>query len=372
MNTVADYTNRINARARNRRGSGFRRFLRALLLGGGLLAWQPLAAEPYQAPAWLPGGHLQTLYPLLITPPWVEYRRERWELDDGDFLDADWIDSVDRAAPLLVLFHGLEGDSRGRYALNLMAAAQSRGWRAVVVHFRGGSGEPNRLPRAYHAGDAAEIELIVARIQRIYPDAPMHLVGVSLGGSAMLNWLGLQADQAKNRVRSAVAVSAPIDLVATGNALDSGINRLIYASHFLRTLKTKALAKLDRFPALFDAEAVRSATTLREFDTLVTAPLHGYRDADDYWMRASSKNVLRHIAVPTLLLNARNDPFLPAEYLPTPDQVGAAVTLEFPEQGGHVGFVTAPFPGRVDWLPRRIFEFFAAADAPTPRAPSLN
>lgn len=319
-------------------------------------------AEPYHAPAWLPGGHLQTLYPFLLAPPRVDYRRERWELADGDFLDVDWLDAKDASAPIVVLFHGLEGGSRGRYALSLMAAAQRRGWRAAVVQFRGTSGEPNRLARAYHAGDAAEIEIVVERLKTMFPQPALHLVGVSLGGSALLNWLGLHGDNAKSRVRSAVAVSAPIDLTATGNALDSGINRLLYANHFLKSLKAKALAKVERFPGLYDGQAVSRASTLREFDTLVTAPLHGYRDADDYWTKASSKNVLHRITVPTLLINARNDPFMPAEYLPKSDQVSPAVTLEFPEQGGHVGFVSAPFPGHIDWLPQRIFEFFGAVD----------
>ena len=329
-----------------------------------IMATPTVRAEPYHAPAWLPGGHLQTLYPFLLAAPAIEYRRERWELADGDFLDVDWLDVEDASAPIVVLFHGLEGGSRGRYALSLMAAAQRRGWRAAVVQFRGTSGEPNRLPRAYHAGDAAEIELIVERVKALFPQPPLYLVGVSLGGSAMLNWLGLQGDAARRRVRSAVAVSAPIDLTATGDALDSGLNRALYASHFLKSLKVKALAKLERFPGLYDGEAVSRASTLREFDTLVTAPLHGYRDADDYWSKASSKNVLHLITVPTLLINARNDPFMPAEYLPTTEQVSAAVALEFPEEGGHVGFVTGPFPGHTNWLPERIFEFFAAAGEP--------
>lgn len=326
-----------------------------------------LRAESYRAPAWLPGGHLQTLYPFLLPVPAIEYRRERWELADGDFLDVDWLDAEQKEVPIVVLFHGLEGGSRGRYALSLMAAAQKRGWRAAVVHFRGTSGEPNRLPRAYHAGDAAEIELVVERMKALFPQPPLYLVGVSLGGSAMLNWLGSQGDNARQRVRSAVAVSAPLDLTATGNTLDQGLNRALYASHFLKSLKVKALAKLDRFPGLYNAEAVARATTLREFDTLVTAPLHGYRDADDYWNRASSKNVLRQITVPTLLINARNDPFMPAEYLPLQDQVSDAVTLEFPQHGGHVGFVTGSFPGHTNWLPERIFAFFgSASQAPLP------
>lgn len=314
----------------------------------------------YIAPHWLPGGHAQTIYAALAAPrPPATYRRERWDTPDGDFIDLDWLDGTPSQlrSPLAVLFHGLEGSSRSHYALALMAALRRAAWRGVVVHFRGCSGEPNRLPRAYHSGDSAEIDWVLRRLKALCPVAPMHAVGVSLGGNALLKWLGERQHEATGIVESAAAISAPMDLMAAGDALGSGFN-LIYARHFLATMKRKSLAKLNRFPGLFDRERVMASRTLRQFDDLVTAPLHGYRDTDDYWTRASSKPLLRHIAVPTLIINARNDPFLPQHALPQAHDTATAVTLEFPAAGGHVGFVAGRFPGDLDWLPRRILEFF--------------
>jgi hypothetical protein len=315
--------------------------------------------DAYSAPPWLPGGHLQTLYPtLFLRGPQVAYRRERWELDDGDFLDADWVDGA-ADAPLLVLFHGLEGSSASPYARSLMRAAKRRGWRGVVVNFRGCSGEPNRLPRAYFAGDSAEIGSVLARLRKRFPDTMLHAVGISLGGNALLKWLGEAGSTAGRFVASAAAVSAPLDMNAAGAALDRGFNRRVYTAHFLATLKKKSLAKAARFPGLLDTEAIRAATTFREFDTLVTARLHGFRDAEDYWTRASSKPLLRCIAVPTLALNAQNDPFLPAPALPRTQEVSSSVSLLQPATGGHVGFPDGAFPGHVDWLPQRILEFLS-------------
>lgn len=315
-------------------------------------------AEPYQAPWWLPGGHLQTIYASRFThTPEINYRRERWELDDGDFIDTDWIDG-DAQAPLLVLFHGLEGSAQSPYALSLMAALQARGWRGVVIHFRGCSGEPNRLPRAYHAGDSAEIDNLLRRAKNQSPHAPLYAVGVSLGGNALLKWLGEQGSAAQHVTEKAVAVSAPLALAATGHALSEGFN-LIYANHFLGTLKQKALQKLERYPTLYAREAVLALDTIYGFDDIVTAPLHGFDGAEDYWVKASSKPGLKQIDVPTLLINARNDPFLPANFLPDAEQVSKQVTLEFPETGGHAGFVSGPFPGHLDWLPERILDFLS-------------
>ncbi|MDR3393302.1 MAG: hydrolase [Sulfuriferula sp.] len=311
----------------------------------------------YRAPSWLPGGNLQTLFPYFFADkPAIRYRRERWELPDGDFLDLDWADNA-ADAPLVVLFHGLEGHSRGFYALALMKQVLQRGWRGVVVHFRGCSGEPNRLPRAYFAGDSAEIDYILRRLRAQAPDATIYAVGVSLGGNALLKWLGEQGTAANGIIQAAVAISAPLDLTAAGNALDRGFNQLFYTRHFLSTLKQTALQKLERFPGLFDAGRVRAATTLREFDDVVTAPLHGYANADEYWLNASSKPGLIRISVPTLILNAKNDPFLPRSALPSKNEVSPAVTLQFPEQGGHVGFHSGPFPGNADWLPKRVLNY---------------
>ncbi len=231
------------------------------------------------------------------------------------------------------------------------------GWRGTVFHFRGCSGEPNRLPRAYHSGDSAEIGWALGEIRKRVGTAPLHGVGISLGGNAFAKWLGERGDDARAFVASAAIVSAPLDLMAAGDALGKGFT-LVYAKHFLASLKKTSLAKLTRFPDLYDAAVVRRARTLREFDNVVTAPVHGFRDTDDYWTRASSKPLLAAIRVPTLLINARDDPFLPETALPTQREVSPAVRLEFPSRGGHVGFVSGPFPGNIDWLPRRILHFF--------------
>ena len=236
-----------------------------------------------------------------------------------------------------------------------MAAVRDAGWRGVVVHFRGCGGEMNRLPRAYHSGDSEEIDWIARRLRAA--GSTLYAVGVSLGGNAFLKWLGESGASACAIVDRAAVISAPIDLMAAGDALGKGLN-LYYARHFLATLKPKALAKLERHPGIFDPALVRSASTLRAFDNVVTAPLHGFRDTDDYWTRSASKPWLRKIAVPTLVINAKNDPFLPAMALPGPDEVASAVTLEQPVQGGHVGFVSGPFPGNLSWLPAHVLDFF--------------
>jgi predicted alpha/beta-fold hydrolase len=244
-----------------------------------------------------------------------------------------------------------------------MAALAARGWSGAVPHFRGCSGEPNRTARFYHSGDAAEIEWIMARVRERAP-GPIYAAGVSLGGNALLRWLG-ESGHAAGFVTAAAAISAPLDLARGGEALSSGLN-MLYTRMFLQSLKPKCLAKLEQFPGLFDRSALLAARDLYAFDNVVTAPLHGYRDTDDYWHRASARHVLMDITVPTLVLNARNDPFLPGVHLPS--KASPAVTLEYPREGGHVGFPAGPFPGRLDWLPGRILSFFDGA-TPATRAP---
>ena len=316
--------------------------------------------KPYRAPWWLPGGHVQTLYAYFFArKPHVVYRRERWELPDGDFLDLDWIDG-DARKPLLVLFHGLEGSSRGHYARALMGATHDLGWRGVAVNFRGCSGTPNRLPRAYHSGDSTEIGNVLRHLKSFTPDVPLYAAGVSLGANALLKWLGESGMAAQEVISAAAAVSPPLDLAEAGKRLDRGFNRSSYTRVFLHSLRQKTLGKIATHHLPISAHAIRAASTLYAFDDLYTAPMHGYRDADDYWQRASSKPWLKSITVPTLIVHAHNDPFLSASTFPDAGQISPAITLELPRQGGHVGFVNGPFPGHLTWLPNRILEFFAA------------
>ena len=321
-------------------------------------------ASSYRAPAWLPGPHAQTVYPFFLPRPTIAYRRERIDTPDGDFWDVDWaipspIVAVD--APLLVVFHGLEGDSRSNYARHLMLEAAALGWRGVVPHFRGCGGEPNRLPRAYHSGDHEEIGAILAALQvRVGTATPMVAVGVSLGGSALLNWLGRAGPAGRTVLAAAATASVPLDLMAAGIAIGEGFNR-IYAWHFLNTLKPKALALAARFPGRLDATRIAAARSMRDFDDAVTAPLHGFVDVTDYWTRGSSKPWLRGVQVPTLVLNARNDPFVPGASLPSPGEVSPWVRLEQPATGGHAGFLDGRFPGTAAWLPRHLVRFLATA-----------
>jgi len=312
--------------------------------------------DAYGSPWWLPGSHLQTIYPYLrLRPRPPAYRRDRVETADGDFVDYDWVDGA-AEAPTLVLLHGLEGSSKSHYASAILGAAAARGWRGVVPHWRGCSGEPNRLARAYHSGDYAELGSMLSVIRSRTGSAPLLAIGISLGGNVLLNWLGREKEKSRAWLRAAVSVSAPIDLVASGTALDRGLNR-IYARNFLKTLVPRALEKLQRFPGLYSEEKLRRVCTIHDFDDLVTAPLHGFKDVMDYWTRASSKPWLKEIALPTLILNATNDPFVPGASLPGPSEVSASVTLEQPSTGGHVGFVGGGFPGSLEGFTTRLLNF---------------
>ena len=318
----------------------------------------------YRAPWWLPGGNLQTIWPALYARRFLGahpvYRRERWVTPDDDFVDLDWLDDGGGPArpapherPLLVLFHGLEGSSRSHYAQAFAGFARGRGLAFVVPHFRGCSGEPNHGPRAYHSGDYEEIGWILARLRQVHA-GPIVAVGVSLGGNALMRWAAEAGDTAAGCAKAVAAVCSPLDLAAGAVAIGRGFNRLVYTNMFLRSMKPKAMEKLKRHPGLFDGAKLMAATSLHAFDDLFTAPLHGFKDADDYYARASARPHLRRIRIPSLALNALNDPFVPAASLPRADEVGALVTLWQPRDGGHVGFPDGRMPGHVRTMPDEV------------------
>ena len=249
----------------------------------------------YTPPWWLPGGNLQTIYARSLARNYkVEYQRQRWETPDGDFIDLDWVNRQGGAAKLLVLFHGLEGCSRSHYALSLMTMAQQFGWRGVVPHFRGCSGEINRLARAYHSGDAAEIDWILRRLKRENPDCEIYVAGVSLGrqhAAQMAGRAGCSGDGESST--GAMAVSAPVDLHAAAAVLDFGYRRAIYTRRFLRSLREKVLAKISTHGLDIDIDAVRGCSTFRQIDDLYTAPIHGFKDADDYWTQREQQTLAK-------------------------------------------------------------------------------
>jgi predicted alpha/beta-fold hydrolase len=280
------------------------------------------------------------------------YRRQRWATPDADFIDLDWLDAGP-GKPLLVLFHGLEGSSKSHYALAFADFAQQHELGFVVPHFRGCSGEPNLAPRAYHSGDFEEIGWILERLRQQHT-GPVLAVGVSLGGNALLRWAQEAGSQAQRVVAALASISAPLDLTASGQAMGRGFNRQVYTRMFMTSMKPRAMHKLAQYPGLFSAQAMHAARDLYAFDNIFTAPLHGFKNTLDYWQRASAKPRLAQIQLPSLLVNALNDPFVPATSLPQPSQVGRHVTLWQPRHGGHVGFASGWPPSHWRALPELV------------------
>ena len=352
--------------------------------------------SPCPVPIWLPGGHVQTIHAAYFARHHrIAFVRERVDTPDGDFIDLDWTgpglfadrladgSSAVRDAHLnqtaarrwmqeddwnslpqcsdtqaLVLFHGLEGGSRSHYAQAIAQYFRARGWVVVVVHFRGCSGFPNRMARAYYSGDSDEVGFCLETVRQRLPLARWYAVGVSLGGNALLKRLGEQGDHC-SWLTACAAISVPTDLVACGEHLSTSlIGRYIYCPHFLRSMKHKIFDKARRFPGMIDMLRLGQSRTLRDFDDVYTAPMHGFKHALDYWTKASSKQFMQGIAVPTLVLNAKNDPFVPIDSLPSVNDASEHVLLHQPEQGGHVGFTTGAFPGNINWLPSRLAHFF--------------
>ncbi|MFN0183848.1 MAG: YheT family hydrolase [Aquabacterium sp.] len=324
--------------------------------------------QHHRGPWWLPGGNAQSIWPALASRRWhgppPRWQRERWDTPDGDFIDVDFLLDApaigDAAAPLLVMFHGLEGSSSSHYAQAFAHHCRRQGWAMALPHFRGCSGELNRAPRAYHSGDHEEIGWILQRL-RVRHGRPLRAVGISLGGNALMRWAEEAGDSAAATASMVAAICSPLDLAASGQAIGRGFNRLVYTRMFLRSMKPKALAKWHQHPGLFDRDAMLRSRDLYEFDNIVTAPLHGFKDTDDYWHRASAKPHLHRIRIPALCLNARNDPFVPAASLPRADQVGRFVTLWQPPHGGHCGFAEGPPPrGQLLGLPQAVLGWMDA------------
>ena len=317
----------------------------------------------YRSPWWLPGGHLQTIWPALYAKRFsnspVNWRRERWTTPDQDFVDVDFCEAAasNSAKPLLVLFHGLEGSSSSHYAEAFADWAVQNKCDLAIPHFRGCSGTLNTAPRAYHSGDHAEIDFFLRKFKQ-QADAAQRpglvAAGVSLGGNALMRWAGEQGQEAQKQVKAVASICSPLDLAASGKAIGEGFNRQVYTRMFLRTMKPKALAKLKQHPGLFDAQRMLDSKDLYEFDNVFTAPLHGFQNTDDYWRRASALPLMANIKIPGLALNALNDPFIPADSLPSTHTVSPCVELWQPPHGGHVGFAKGSIPGHLKAMPEAV------------------
>jgi predicted alpha/beta-fold hydrolase len=258
---------------------------------------------------------------------------------------------------LLVLFHGLEGSSSSHYAEAFADWAVQNKCDLAIPHFRGCSGTLNTAPRAYHSGDHAEIDFFLRKFKQ-QADAAQRpglvAAGVSLGGNALMRWAGEQGQEAQKQVKAVASICSPLDLAASGKAIGEGFNRQVYTRMFLRSMKPKALAKLKQHPGLFDAQRMLDSKDLYEFDNVFTAPLHGFQNTDDYWRRASALPLMANIKIPGLALNALNDPFIPADSLPSTHSVSPCVELWQPPHGGHVGFAKGSIPGHLKAMPEAV------------------
>jgi predicted alpha/beta-fold hydrolase len=327
------------------------------------------SSELTYTPAWwVPGPHLHTLWGKLVRrAPAVHTRVERWATPDDDELEIRRLDAPAGApadTPRLLLLHGLEGTIRSHYLRGTLAQARARGWAADVLIFRGCNGEVNRARRMYHSGETEDVDFVVRRLVTENPIQPLVVAGFSLGGNVLLKWLGERADEVPHQLHAAAAVSVPFDLERGSRHIERGFSR-VYTRHFMRTLRKKALAKLDRHPGLFDPSALENARTLFDFDEVVTAPVHGFAGASDYYSRSSALGFLREIRCRTLLLSSYDDPFLPRHVLDDVTKIvsqNGCLFAEFHQEGGHVGFVSGRWPSRAHYYAEeRVVEFLAAA-----------
>ncbi len=318
--------------------------------------------SPFHPVFWLPGGHLQTLGGKYLRRPGpLPLRRERWDTPDGDFLDLDFLEGLEDSSPLVLVLHGLEGFSRRPYVLSAMEALARQGLASVGLNFRSCSGEPNRLPRLYHSGETEDAAFVLARLRARWPGRPLGALGFSLGGNVLLKLLGERTDGGAGVLEGAAAISVPYDLSAGTRCLERGVPGRFYTRYFLRSLKGKVRAKEALLRPLLDLDTVYRARTLRAFDDAATALLHGFRDAEEYYRESSSGQFLAGVAVPTLLLHALNDPFLPPAAVPTgPMDANPALTPLLTPTGGHVGFRSrASRNGGPFWAEAEVAAFLA-------------
>ncbi len=326
----------------------------------------------YTSPWWCRNRHVQTIWPALFRRVRVTTHRERLDTPDGDFVDLDWLDGP-LGRPLVVVLHGLEGSSRSHYVAGILRECRERGLRGIALNFRSCSGEMNRRPRFYHSGETGDFDHALQHVLGRDGDVAVGIVGVSLGGNVLLKWLGERGAEVPRQVRAAAAISVPFDLVACARALDQGFNRAVYTANFLRTMRRKVRRMARRYPAFVDVAGAWRARTFAEYDRAVTAPLFGFADEMDYWRRASSAPWLARIQHATLLINARDDPFVPPGVLTAIEALSSPwVRAELSDLGGHVGFIAGPPWRPTGWAERRAVEFLQQAFEPVRASASIG
>ncbi len=303
---------------------------------------------------WLTNRHAQTLWPAFFHPaPRLEISWETLDLPDGDFIDLVW--TQNKPGPIVILLHGLEGGIESHYAKNLLHTIHDAGWTGVLMHFRGCSGRHNRLLRSYHSGETGDLRYFIETLGKRYPDSPLAAIGISLGGNVLLKYLGETRDQ--SGLAAAMAVSVPFDLANGARTLNRGFARL-YQRYLVNRLANKIRDKFSTGSVPVRVEKLPEWDNFYRFDHNVTAPLHGFKSADDYYQRSSSRQFLKDIITPTHILHSRDDPFLSPDGIPKEDELSDACCLELTEKGGHVGFIYGAIPGMARyWIERRLREF---------------
>ncbi len=312
-----------------------------------------MRGDQFKPAWWLLNSHLQTIWPVIFRGQVknLAITRERLELPDRDFIDIDWVNQ-NGTGPLVLMLHGFEGSIDSHYAKGMLRAATSHGWRGVFMHFRGCSGEPNRLARGYHSGDTNDLDFVVKYLLSREPDVAMAAIGYSLGGSVLLKWLGETGRQ--NPLKAAVAISVPFDLHNAAKRIQSGFSRL-YQWYLIKCARKRLLEKFSQVRAPIDLTLLAEAQTIREFDVHYTVPMHGFASVDEYYTVTSCGRYLRAIKVPTLILHAKDDPFMTEDMIPSAEEVSPCVQLEITNRGGHVGFITGRYPWRPEyWLENRV------------------
>jgi predicted alpha/beta-fold hydrolase len=317
-----------------------------------------MSENPFKPAWWLKNSHLQTLWPALCRRNIKDLplERERLELPDGDFIDLDWVGDKNQTGPLVIMLHGLEGSIDSHYSKGMLHKITCEGWRAVFMHFRGCSGEPNRLPRGYHSGETGDLQYVIRVLQERDNNELLAAIGVSLGGNVLLKWLGESGSD--NPLKAAVAISVPFELHKAASRITFGFSRF-YQWYFIKCLRDRLGIKFKEKPSsVWNIEEVNQINTMYEFDDKITAPLHGFSGVDEYYTTASSRQYICAIQVPTLIVHSKDDPFMSEDVIPCKQELSSVVLLEITEGGGHVGFVGGKYPWRPEyWLETRVPQF---------------
>ncbi len=322
-----------------------------------------LVPSEFHPPWWAKNRHVQTIWPRFLQSRLkITSVMQRLPLPDGDFIDLAWSPEPANSRGIVVIFHGLEGSIKSHYANDMMAVLYQQGWHVVLMHFRGCSGTPNLTPRMYHSGDTQDALYFLSWLEEQFPEQQKLAIGFSLGANMLLKLLGENPDQ--RILRAAVAISAPFLLAECSESINKGFSR-VYQTYLLKSMVKNFSEKMSRMAndkvieALnLSKDTLKKLSNFRDFDDLITAPLHGFANAEEYYRKCSARGFLRNILTPTLVLHAKDDPFMNASIVPTREELAPAVRLELSERGGHVGFMQGPPWKPKVWLHQRVSQFF--------------